>query len=113
MLTQEKITQYKEQLERIEAELLREIKEHEKPVEMGSDTESADEEADEAEELGNQLSMAQALKNDLFEVETALQRIRDGKYGICTKCGGEISVDVLDAAPESLLCKDCKQNQNT
>ncbi len=113
MLTPEKIAQYKEQLERIKGELLQEIKEHEKPVEMGNDIESADEEADEAEELGNQLSMAQALREDLAEIETALQKIESGKYGICTKCKGEISDEVLSVAPESMLCQNCKQNQNT
>jgi len=79
--------------------------------EFGSDVDSGDEEADEAEEFGTQLSIAQVLKERLADIELALKKIEEGKYGICEKCGGKISLDVLKAVPESRLCKKCKKGK--
>ena len=104
----EKIGEYKVKLEKERLLLLAEIKKDERPVDFGSDTDHFDEETDEAEEFGNQLAMAQGLKNRLDEIDLALSKIRSGGYGICEKCGKEIEVAILDVAPESRLCKDCK-----
>jgi RNA polymerase-binding transcription factor DksA len=30
-----------------------------------------------------------------------------GEYGICTRCGEEISPERLEAVPEAPLCKTC------
>lgn len=76
---------------------------------FGSDTDSGDEEADETEEFGTQLSIAQTYKEHLADVDVALKKIEKKKYGICEKCGGKISLDILEIAPESRLCQECKK----
>ena len=43
-------------------------------------------------------------------LKEALANIEKGKYGVCAKCGGEIEREVLEASPESSLCRQCKQS---
>ena len=107
-MTQEKLKEYKNELERERALILSEIKQNEKPVDFGSDIDHGDEKSDEAEEVGNQFAIAQGIKIRLDDVEAALEKIRSGKYGVCEKCGREIEEGVLDIDPESRLCKNCK-----
>ena len=38
------------------------------------------------------------------QVELALQRLAEGKYGICIDCGKEIPRERLEAIPESVRC---------
>jgi len=41
-------------------------------------------------------------------IESALTRIKQGKYGHCIKCGKRIPQDRLVAIPYALMCIDCK-----
>jgi DnaK suppressor protein len=66
------------------------------------------EDADETEEAANTSTTIQVLERRLLDIEDALERITAGAYGICTRCHGDISVELLEAAPESSLCKGCK-----
>ena len=104
-MTQEKLAEYKKKLEHERTLILNEIKTNEKPVDFGSDVDHFEEESDEAEEVGNQLAIAQGLKLRLDDIEAALEKIREGKYGICEKCGEPIEEEILDIDPESRLCK--------
>ena len=45
------------------------------------------------------------------KVKKALERIGDGSFGICEKCGEDISIDRLKARPVTTLCIDCKKRQ--
>ena len=107
-MDEQKIDGYKNVLEKERLLLLAEVKRMEKPVDFGNDIDHQDEETDEAEEFGNQLAMAQGLKDRLDEIDLALSKIQNGRYGICEKCGGKIEPEILDIDPESRLCKDCK-----
>lgn len=40
-------------------------------------------------------------------IVAALQRIADGEYGLCVKCGAEIGAARLDAVPYTPFCRDC------
>lgn len=40
-------------------------------------------------------------------LNAALDRIADGSYGICLKCGDDISAARLDAVPYAVLCRTC------
>lgn len=44
---------------------------------------------------------------EIGSVRRALDRIEDGSYGACAKCGGEISEGRLEARPEAALCITC------
>ena len=45
------------------------------------------------------------------KIQSALQRIDDGTYGICDECGEEISIPRLKARPVTRLCINCKAKQ--
>lgn len=45
------------------------------------------------------------------KVRKALDRIKDGTFGICEKCGNEISFERLKARPVTTLCIECKTSQ--
>lgn len=107
-MIQEKLKEYQAKLQKEKAMISEEIKENEKPVDFGSDIDHFEEESDEAEETSNQIAVAQDLKSRLDDIEVALEKIREGKYGICEKCGREIEEEILDVDPESRLCKNCK-----
>jgi DnaK suppressor protein len=47
----------------------------------------------------------------IFKIQEALQRLDDGKYGICEECGENISIERLKARPVTTLCIECKSNQ--
>ena len=109
MLSKEKIEIYKQILETEEVRLKKEIESVEKPEDFGDDTDSLEEEANESDAMGTNLSIGHTQRVRLEDVEVALQKIEKGKYGICEKCGAEISKEVLDIAPESRLCENCKK----
>lgn len=45
------------------------------------------------------------------KVREALERIREGTFGICSECGEMISVERLRARPVTDLCIACKEEQ--
>ena len=101
----------KKELERERAKLVAEISKAEIPEDFGGDVDDLDEEKNEAESLGNQLALAQTLKERLNDIDHALAKIASGTYGICEKCGGPIEAEVLKASPESRFCKACKKGE--
>jgi len=44
-------------------------------------------------------------------IESALTRIKQGKYGHCIKCGKRIHHDRLVAIPYALMCIECKSEE--
>ena len=108
-MTKEEIKKYQKVLEEEKDKLEKEIAEHEALVDFGADIDGADEEADEAEEMGNRAAINADLKKRLEEIEGAIERIHESTYGKCLRCGGEISEKVLHIVPESELCEKCKK----
>lgn len=53
------------------------------------------------EEIGRETEVA------IADVRVALIRIREGAYGLCISCGESISVERLQAIPESVSCVSC------
>ncbi len=45
------------------------------------------------------------------KIQSALQRLDDGTYGLCEDCGEEISIARLKARPVTKLCINCKSRQ--
>ena len=44
-------------------------------------------------------------------IDSALTRIKQGKYGICIKCDKRIPQKRLEAIPYALMCIDCKSEE--
>jgi DnaK suppressor protein len=42
------------------------------------------------------------------KIDEALARIEEGTFGLCERCGEEISRERLDARPVTTFCIDCK-----
>ena len=47
----------------------------------------------------------------LAEIDSALKRIDDGTYGVCTNRGEQIPLERLEARPYATLCIDCQREQ--
>ncbi|NRD42995.1 TraR/DksA family transcriptional regulator [Corallococcus exiguus] len=45
--------------------------------------------------------------HELEEVEAALERIEQGRFGCCERCGGAIGRQRLLAVPEARCCQAC------
>lgn len=56
-----------------------------------------------------QESRLNQMEEQLAEVNGALERIKDGTYGICTNCGNTINAERLEALPYAELCIDCQR----
>lgn len=68
-----------------------------------------DENALEVSDYENQLSVEHSLENDLKKIDKALEKIENGTYGVCEKCGGEINPERLEALPEAVECMKCNK----
>lgn len=77
----------------------------------GSPFGKREEEAAESFELERRLTLEKRTKEQLAEVERALQKFEDGSYGLCDNCGGPINPARLEALPQASLCVKCKALQ--
>lgn len=46
-------------------------------------------------------------REELRRIDAALARYDAGEYGVCVRCGNDISAARLDALPETPFCKAC------
>ncbi len=44
---------------------------------------------------------------ELLQIDRALQRLKNGDYGICDSCGNEINQERLKAVPYAVQCINC------
>jgi RNA polymerase-binding protein DksA len=109
MLNQHEIEEYKKILEAKREDLMAKIQTESMPNNPPHDnTDGGDEESTESEIFVDQLAIAQTHRDSVQEIDSSLERIRNGSYGTCIKCGEDISKEILDIAPESSLCENCK-----
>jgi len=73
-----------------------------KPPESDWEEQAIAQENDEALEHQGAL-----VEREIASVQRALDRIEDGSYGTCVRCGAEIAPERLDARPEAALCIGC------
>ena len=59
------------------------------------------------DEISSQL--AEVESRELRHVEQALERMRDGGYGLCERCSLKIPVARLNALPYATSCIDCQR----
>jgi len=64
--------------------------------------------ADEVEAYSTLLPLEHNLETSLKDINLALEKIRNGKYGICEKCGKEIPEERLKVHPEARFCIKCE-----
>jgi RNA polymerase-binding protein DksA len=44
-------------------------------------------------------------------IDSALARIKNGRYGVCMRCGKKIARERLEAIPYALMCVECKNSE--
>jgi len=65
--------------------------------------------ASEAYEQAKDLALRQNAEQLLVQVTNALERFKQGTYGVCERCGTEIDPARLKALPYATLCLHCQQ----
>ncbi|MDP6442195.1 MAG: TraR/DksA family transcriptional regulator [Pirellulaceae bacterium] len=59
------------------------------------------------DEISSQL--AEVESRELTSIETALERLREGSYGMCERCTQAIPLARLQALPYATLCINCQR----
>jgi len=73
---------------------------------------SVDEEALEVATYDSALPVEYALELRLADINRALDKIKNGLYGQCENCPGQIDIKRLEAMPEARTCLDCEKKRN-
>lgn len=53
--------------------------------------------------------LAEVESRELVQIESALERIREGSYGLCEICNNKIPLARLNALPYAMTCIDCQR----
>ena len=77
----------------------------------GSPFGKREEEATESLELERRLALEKQMREQLADMEHALQKFEEGTYSLCEDCGQPIDPARLDALPQAKLCLSCKAGQ--
>lgn len=71
--------------------------------------ESLEDAATDTEQYVDDLTAEHHLELRLKEVAQAFERLQNGAYGVCEKCGKPIAPKRLAILPEARLCVDCER----
>lgn len=77
----------------------------------GSPFGKREEEAAQNLEFEKRLALEKRIREQLAEVEHALDKLQKGTYGMCDVCGEPIDPARLEALPQASLCLKCKEKQ--
>lgn len=70
--------------------------------------------SDEAAPLKNEMNIVESEEkvevDEIRLIEDALERLKEGRYGICELCHKAIPAERLTAIPESRYCLPCQRN---
>ncbi len=54
--------------------------------------------------------ISEGVRRELADIDAALARIQEGRYGNCLNCGGPMGLQRLRAIPEARYCIACSGN---
>jgi DnaK suppressor protein len=74
----------------------------------GSPFGKREEEATQSFELEKRLALEKQVKDNLIDVERALEKFNKGTYGRCDICKKPIDPNRLEALPFATMCLNCK-----
>ena len=77
----------------------------------GSPFGKREEEATETADLENRMALEKRIKEQMSEVEKALDKFEKGIFGICENCGKPINPARLEALPHAMYCMECNASQ--
>jgi len=55
---------------------------------------------------------AEVLSGNQLQIEHAMQRVVEGRYGLCEDCEDQIPGERLDAWPEATRCVECQRRHD-
>lgn len=79
----------------------------------GSPFGKREETATESSQLESRLAAGRHIREQLAQVERALEKLSKGTYGLCDSCGKPIPLARLEAIPQANLCLECRARQKT
>lgn len=99
------------------AEILKEAKEEIKRFQSGENKQLIETVMDDADlsvvDIAEDISLKQLSnhRETLLKIDTALQKLNEGTYGLCEECGEEISEKRLFIMPFAIYCRDCQEHK--
>ncbi len=117
-LDKKTIEELKKELESRKKQILEDLKDIAKNDDHESDGmtakfpeygDKADENAQEISEYSTNLATEKLLEKTLRDINSALDRIKEGTYGICKYCGEPIGKKRMKARPVASACVSCKE----
>ncbi len=106
-MTKQELNKLKDTLEKKQAELLKVIMNRE-----GIEIEKSPDALDEVQHAAERELAIRNLDRDsalLRNVRAALERFKDGSYGVCLHCEEDISMKRLNAVPWAAYCIQCQE----
>jgi len=73
---------------------------------------SMEEAADEVEEYASMLPVEFSLETRLKDINLALEKLKQNKYGKCEKCGKKIDKKRLEIHPAARTCMKCQKQSD-
>jgi len=107
----------KELRARLESELIRYAEELAKLQTSASTSEERregspfgkrEEEATETMELEKRLTLENRVRQEMSDIDRALEKFDKGTYGLCENCGQPIDPERLEVLPQAAYCMKCK-----
>lgn len=68
--------------------------------------------ADQVLERSKDLALRDNANILIENIDTALDKIKAGTYGVCNHCGESISLERLNALPSATLCMECQEESD-
>ena len=112
------LSRYKETLSARKAQLFQIVdhRMHGHVLERGDDeaelpgrAEDTDDDSTATQQRDTDVAQLAGAARELAQIEAALARIADGRYGVCIDCGEAIPPARLDANPAATRCTRCQQ----
>lgn len=101
------VDRFRTQLLELRADLQRQIADLDPAGTAGPDfDENFADSAQVTAELGENVALVNQIRDHLVDVDSALERLDTGEYGVCEVCGNAIAVPRLEALPATRFCID-------
>jgi DnaK suppressor protein len=114
-MKKQEIEVHRKKLEARRSELVRKLSEF-RNESKAVETDVAQDLADKAESSYTKeflLSLSDAEREQLFQIDAAIKRIAKGDYGNCQTCQKEIGKKRLNALPWTPLCIECQEKSES
>lgn len=121
-LSKEQLDKLKKELEKEKEDILEELKSVKSSLKNTSqrDLDGDNSYSEDFADLGTStfererdLSIYENLKSTLSNINQSFKAMEEGSYGLCVRCGKEISYKRLSAIPFAELCLECKKKEET